>query len=603
MLSRRTFMSITAMMLVVCFLFLLPQVVKEKRNPYTVNSFADAQPELTRAQQWSQPALNDAAVFHKVDTYGVYIGSADSSLGYTVKTWASFTKLPLAVFDTVAQAAAFMTREPELVLIDPDYCAFSGDTAQLEQWNEAGITMIFCKLPSVEELQSNTALRELLGIRRIGGEHVALSAIRLFEGFLLGGEQLYQVSAEWGLEGIDLDLEATWVIPTNGTKVYLQGELPLETLPEQDFRNEQLPALLWRRARNGANIFVVNGDYLSHNLGIGFLSAMMAENRPYYLYPVVNAQVLTVANFPSMAEENKAALYQRYGKGAGALVRDLLWPSMESMSEINGFRMSCFEMPQYCYDDDKEPEKAMISYYLRLMRERNAEAGVSLQHGQEITLTEKWNRDQAFLAQDARDYLYNAAFLTEAELGEWNSSLPFAAVSAKLEQKDGLLFFLDEDTLCQTVTNDLLNYSCRSDLELRSIQTALAYTNPMLDMHTILWPEEGAYGWEVAYEKSASNLHTYWKQFDYFDRMTVSESDRRIRSFLAMDYSQHREDDTVFLELTGTDTADFLLHTHMELVAGVEGGSAQELETGIWLIHAQQPQVKITMKTDEQFEY
>ena len=142
MLSRRTFMSITAMMLVVCFLFLLPQVVKEKRNPYTVNSFADAHPELTRAQQWSQPALNDTAVFHKVDTYGVYIGSADSSLGYTVKTWASFTKLPLAVFDTVAQAAAFMTREPELVLIDPDYCAFSGDTAQLEQWNDAARQLV-----------------------------------------------------------------------------------------------------------------------------------------------------------------------------------------------------------------------------------------------------------------------------------------------------------------------------------------------------------------------------------------------------------------------------------------------------------------------------
>ena len=58
-----------------------------------------------------------------------------------------------------------------------------------------------------------------------------------------------------------------------------------------------------------------NGDYLSGSTGIGFLSAIMAENSSYYLYPVVNAQVMTVANFPGMAEYCAKALPREHFKG------------------------------------------------------------------------------------------------------------------------------------------------------------------------------------------------------------------------------------------------------------------------------------------------
>ena len=85
--------------------------------------------------------------------------------------------------------------------------------------------------------------------------------------------------------------------------------------------------------------------------------------------------------------------------------------------------------------------------------------------------------------------------------------------------------------------------------------------------------------------------------------MTISESDRRIRAFLAMNYSQSREGDTVRLTLDGTDSADFILRTHKVVVSGITGGTAQELETGAWLIRAQQPQVEITLAYDGKYEY
>ena len=197
-----------------------------------------------------------------------------------------------------------------------------------------------------------------------------------------------------------------------------------------------------------------------------------------------------------------------------------------------------------------------------------------------------------------------AAFLTAKELEEWSGELDFSAVSANLQGRDGVFFFLDEDTLCQAVTHDLLNYTFQSDLELCCMQTALAYTNPMLDMRRVSWPETEEAGWEVYYERSASNLHTYWKVFKQFDRITVSESDRRIRAFLSMDYTQSRVGDTITLEITGFDAeADFILRTHKEVVSQVVGGTAEELERGAWLIRADSPHVELTVKVDALYEY
>ena len=604
MVSRRTYVSITAMMLVVCFLFLLPQIVKEKSNPYSVNPYAVSDLKITQAQQWKQPDLNNVDALREVDSYAVFIGSTANELGYAVESWANFSKLPMVTFETIPEAAAYITKKPEVILIDPNYCGFSVEMDQYEQWNADGITLVFCRLPVMEQLVGNDRLQNFLGIKKIEKTNITMSAIRLFDGFLLGGERIYGLETEQDRQMMDLNLEAPWITLCNGTETYIQGELPLEILPEQSYRNEKLPALVWRSALNGTNVFVVNGDYLSGSTGIGFLSAIMAENSSYYLYPVVNAQVMTVANFPGMADENNDVMLSRYGRGHVALTRDLLWPSLESMSEINGFRMSCFEMPQYHYYDGQEPDSYLISYYLRLMRERNAEAGVSLQHGDDISLAEKWDRDQAFLTQDAQEYRYNAAFLTSRELEEWSGELDFSAVSANLQGRDGVFFFLDEDTLCQAVTHDLLNYTFQSDLELCCMQTALAYTNPMLDMRRVSWPEAEEAGWEVYYERSASNLHTYWKVFKQFDRITVSESDRRIRAFLSMDYTQSRVGDTITLEITGFDAeADFILRTHKEVVSQVVGGTAEELEQGAWLIRADSPHVELTVKVDALYEY
>lgn len=603
MVSRRTYAAITAMMFVICFLFLLPQYVKETSNPYGENSFAVPETPYGEHTAWHQPVIQKAEDLKELESFAVFIGSADAEIGICAANWATLTKQPLVSVEHVEDLETFQGCTPSLVLIDPNACQFPENLSQLEAWNSLGIPLIFCRMPSVEVLRTEGALRNFLGIREIVSENVSLSAIRLFEGFLLGGERIYSTDEPDGT--MDLNTEVPWVTLSSGTETYLLGDLPEDVLPGQEYRNEKLPALLWRRSLNGSNIFVVNGDYLSGNLGLGFLSAIMAENQAYYLYPIANAQVFTVASFPAMANENQQEITARYGKDLEAVMRDLLWPSLESMSEITGFPMSCFLMTQYDYSDDRQPVSAQIPYYLKLMKERGAEAGVSMEHNGTVTVAEKLPQDMEFLRSDAPTYRYSAAYVEESDLNQFRNASAgsdVATLSIRAEGEDSMFGYLGQNMLYQNVTHDLLAFIDSQDLKLLSEQTAVGYTNVLLDMRRVSWPEPGEPGWEVYYERAASVLQTHWRMFRDFDRLTISGSDARIRNFLTMDFRQQRTGDTIRAQIDSFDTeAFFILRTHKEEIKAVTGGSFRKLEKNAWLIRAEQPEIEIQLEINEMY--
>lgn len=606
MVSRRNFAAITSMMLIVCFLFLLPQYVKNSTSPYEQNIYLPNEAPSGEGDVWRQEPLQSLADLEKAEDYILYVGSKEDVIGRAVTSWAAFTKSTLAAFSALPDGNRSDIGLPRMLILEAGACDLPKDIASLLEWNKKGVTIVFADLPSVDQIEGSSGLRDLLGVRSVRQETQELSAIRFFSGFLLGGERIYGTKTERDREQMDLDRTAPWFQLTDGTEVYVLGDVPEEIFPQQSYRNEQLPPLLWRRSLNGADVFAVNGVFFSDNVGIGLLSAITAKANDYYLYPVVNSQVMTVANFPGMAEENTEALAGRYGRDQVALNRDLLWPSLEAMSVGNDYSMSCFFMPQYDYSDETEPDAKLVPFYLKLMRECGAEAGVSLEHAPEISLAEKWKRDMDCLSHGAAGYQYAAAYLTEAELNEFRAAGDISgnlqSVCADLGDEDPLFFFLNERVLCQTVTHDLLDYSFSEDLKLNSLQTALGYSNILLDMKRVSWPGEDEPGWERYYETYASNLHTYWKPYHSFERLTVSQSDERIRRFLCMDYSDSRNGDVISLQISPFQSgADFILRTHMEVVSNVEGGSAVKLEEGAYLIHADRPEVKIELKMDEQY--
>lgn len=117
-----------------------------------------------------------------------------------------------------------------------------------------------------------------------------------------------------------------------------------------------------------------------------------------------------------------------------------------------------------------------------------------------------------------------------------------------------------------------------------------------MDVSKGVYPEEGEEGIDELASDFNWNIRYHWKNFHAFSGTTVSECDQRIRNFMAVDYTQKREDNKITLKYTSMENPVwFLLRTEQESVNRIEGGEFQRLEKGVYLIEAQEEQVTIDL--------
>ena len=160
-----------------------------------------------------------------------------------------------------------------------------------------------------------------------------------------------------------------------------------------------------------------------------------------------------------------------------------------------------------------------------------------------------------------------------------------------------LLSFVSEDVTFQGVTHRAEQYRYSDDLRNRSLQTALGYTNILMDMRRVLWPESVEEQWEHYSQAASGNIGTWWKAFDYFDKTTASEADSRLRSFLALDFTASRQNEVITLRVENRQgTVSFLLRTHDKEVRSVTGGSVFKIEKDAYLITVSADEVQIDLK-------
>ena len=166
-------------------------------------------------------------------------------------------------------------------------------------------------------------------------------------------------------------------------------------------------------------------------------------------------------------------------------------------------------------------------------------------------------------------------------------------VSLQDDRQDLVAFGNDRLTL-QTITADASVHTYRTDLYMRSVQTALAYTNALMDLNKVFWPGEDDLSWEKLSKVYADNLYTDWRDFQAFEDVTVSRSDEKIRQLLTMDYSHVRKENVIYLELEdATQGVSFVLRLQNAVPEYVSGGTCIELEEGSYLIRTTEQFVEI----------
>ena len=616
MVSRRNYLTIAMMFVILLFMFQFTGVMKEQLSEYESNEYAD---DTTTSFQRSDAFLAEQTSADACEV--IYVGEAGGAEESVVKTWCSYRKRTFFCSSSLALLDSLQDDALQVLVVDGSKVTSEEEVAVLRREAQMGVTVIFATLPQSSVIREYRDLRELLGIRAVIADEIPLAGMHLFSGFLLGGEEIYEVTEPGEEERQDMNPSVPWYTTGAGTKTYMVGTLSDETIEqtvddeiraqyvgmeEEAAKNSLLPAILWRNSVDTAKIFCVNGDYLADISAVGILDAMMGETYDYDIYPVINAQNLVIADLPAFVSENEEEMQKRYSQSAQAVYQEIVWPSLTSIASRTGAKMTCMMTPQFTYTDEEEPDGENVTYYLKRLKEEHAEAGLSADSREGIPLSEKIKQDQTFWQTYAPSYRFLSLYADGVKsIGE-ESALPaeIRTVALGSGASGQAVGDLNENVTLQPSTSSGIRHTFLDDFKVKCMETALGYSNITLDLYSVTYPEGDEDSWEKMSKKIAANLGTYWKAYEAFDATTLTESDVRIRRFLALDYKQQRAGNVITLSLEHReDAAWFLLRLHGEKVTEVAGGSFEEIEDGVYLILAEEDEVSVEVQTGETWQY
>lgn len=606
MISRRNFGIITILMLIVLVIFQFSEVAKNAGNHYSVNESLDEKYPANMQYQAKNFLLGtDSVADWEKDNYILYVGDSKTNMGSVVSQWVTYTKRKMLECHSLSDFELEKFGRPEFTVIDSKYVDFEKETDKLIEMADEGMSIVFCSLPDSEIITPNEKLKKLMGISYRKEKSVTVEGIKLFSGFLFGGETIYEPKKAKEERRQDLELNVPWYITAGATKTYMVGILD-EYFQDFKDKNDFFPALIWRNSYSAdSQIFCVVGDYMETTAGIGILASMIYELSDYQIYPVVNAQNTLLISYPLLANENDEEIKSLYTRSYDAFQNNVIWSSLVAAQEKYKLKYTAFLTPKYNYSDGTEPELDTYVPYLTNFKEKGTEVGYSFIHDSSVDLLEKVNKDEEYLLELENRYPSTSAFMDLSEKNQLLDSLKAShtsnirTIACDEDVQVPILSYLTDDITLQSLTSNTENFTYSRDLMLKSVETALGYDNAKLDFTKVAWPQNENEHWEKIYEDMSSSLATFWKPFRVYDRTTLSESDKRVRTFLNIESVSKRDGDVIELDITGrdNDTCYFVLRTHGYIIDSVSDlVSYKEIEDYAYLLTIDCDKVTINLK-------
>ncbi|MDY2593779.1 MAG: DUF2194 domain-containing protein, partial [Oliverpabstia sp.] len=501
MLSKRNFAMMMIMNLVVLVLFLLSAVLKEYFNDYDVNHAAETE-LIDKIDQKIDVDGNTDTRWDSLpaDQQVLYIGTMDNSYYRVMKEWSGYRKKSFRVFGSLEAADEIIRIQEEkkpYILIDGQLIEKNPEDAatKLSEYVEQGGVVIFYRLPSYQTIEGCGNLQNLLGIQHLRGESVKLHEIRIYSGFLLGGETCYSFEGVEEPELIDMEREVPWYDISSRTKSYMVGFLSEKEKESMSLNNEDMPAIIWRSNMGTGSVFAVNGDYMEGEASLGIMDAMVYETEEYSLYPVVNAQNLSIAGFPDLTVENEEKMAETYGMTNQQFCRDILWPSFVAAAQKNNWKITSYLSVKQRDESEKEPNQDDLIDYLKYFNEESAEAGVSLGRIDSSDIRLSVSDEKETLKSWDMDYVFAGGYVRKenkdklASLIDGNGQMEYfqdiRTVVGEYEKDQQILSWLTDKITLQNATTDAYRHSYKDSLWLKSLETSLGYSNIQVDIYRV----------------------------------------------------------------------------------------------------------------------
>lgn len=614
MLSKRNFGMMMTIILVILILFLSSAVLREYFNDYNENHSADSEwVKRSEETKETKDSKNSEKNWHII-----YIGKQDTGYYESIQEWCTYRKAEFEEYSETKKAlkkAEAYEKENTYLLISGSVLEKDTETVSdsLISYVEAGGKIIFCSLPDYLVIAKSETLKNLLGIQQLRAKTVTLQEIWLYGGFLLGGETCYSFDELQDPDRIDMEREIPWYDISSRTKTYMVGFIKAEEQTKQELHNEDMPAIIWRCNTGEGSIFAVNGDYMEGKSTLGILDAMVYESQNYALYNVVNAQNLSLTGFPDLTKENEKKFTEVYGFDSKQFCQNIVWPDLVSVAQDGDWKITAYLAKKQDNVSKEDADVKSLVDYLKYFNEESAEAGISLGRMNDTDIQKSLEADKQEIEKQDITYPFSGAYI-RSENEEQLS---------KLVKDEKLKIFSDVRTICkaydeeqpvfswmtdwittQAITMNGYQYTYKDDFRLKSIQTALGYSNVQADIYRAIWPQKRKDEWEVISEKLASNISTYWNPFSVFEKTTITESDTRVRRFLNESVTSDRKADQISIKVENfNEDAWMMLRTHGEKIESMKNGSWEKIEDDAYLLHLTSSQATVTLKSDTELYY
>ena len=454
------------------------------------------------------------------------------------------------------------------------------DLPRLTAYSASGKTLVFAQLPQVSLLLQQDDLCRLLGIQAVQSVAVRTQGVRLYDGFLLGGEAMYD----------DLHPVAPWLQLHAGYSVYLCGFVDSPRLAKP----RTLP-LLWRACPEKGFVFVCADDWLLRANCVGFFYAMEAQTVRTQLYPVVNAQTMMVQNFPYLSTENVEQINSWYHQTSEKLFFNALLPNVTAVFNNCNYPMTC--LFSSCLDGstpDSNIQWDSLKLYIRLIVGRSGEMGISGYSLDQSSGLDKLSRDLQKMEELARAYTLTVFASNGMAREEYEPLLQTGEMLAQIHTvveplgEDGAiapLEYINDRVVRMPITQNGFDTSADCALSVRSLQTALLATNVSIDMKQVLYPEDATDDWALLNKVWSDTLVSDWKPFEKLDKLCVSDADRRARLFLNLRWSYEDDGDTLRIHIDDyTEPVYFILRRQDVSIYACENVEGTKLEDGTYLL-------------------
>lgn len=507
-----------------------------------------------------------------------------------------------------------VSKYKKAVVVMSDLTPVGKHVLRLCDWVHDGGSLMFAM--SLEKNPYSAAIETKLGITDSAYAFSVVDSIYVDKDFMIGGGRSFD---------IDDGYDSGWAVQLDPKRTKLHAHTA----------DKRKMPLIWETP-HGKGKFVVDNIGLYEKVMRGFYAASYSLLGDACVYPVINASVFYLDDFPSQIPSGNSSYIQRdYGTSIRDFYVNIWWPDMMNFADKYGIRYTGLAIE--CYDDEVDgttkaaPDKGTFLNFGNMLMRQGGEIGYHGYNHQPLCLGnvdykgefdyKTWQSysamksafdelvdfcDELFpdvgmsvyvppsniLSKEGRQFLLNEYPQIKTISGIYfeDANVDVSCVQEYDTSKDGIVDQPRAVSGCNL--ENFMKLAVISELNYHFINNHFTHPDDALD------PDRGAeLGWEKLKEHFDEYLSWVYGSAPMIRNFTGSEASAAVQRFSALSVKEETKNNKMTINLGGFyDEAYLMVRFNDKKPGKVSGGSLSHITGNLYLLKADEAKVTIQLK-------